>query len=46
MTTPDSQTLNDVQTMLKAARPDQIERLLRDILTATPSDNTKYTRAT
>lgn len=43
MMTPEGQSLQEVQTLLKAARPEQIERLLRDIMTSDKIETEKRT---
>ncbi len=43
MTMPERQSLQEVQNLLKSARPEQIERLLRDIMKTADADDEKRT---
>lgn len=43
MMTPERQSLQEVQTLLKSARPEQIERLLRDIMTSAKIEAEEWT---
>ncbi len=43
MTMPERQTMQEVQKLLKAARPEQIERLLRDIMKSDDTSGQKRT---